>query len=160
MSLWRTLAGCSVIVTVMGCGGSGNFATVTGVVSLKGNPVDGAKVEFHGTTQEAGRSDIFATQTDSSGKYLISGVGEKPGIPPGMYKVVITKYEGKSPTTGPEPGMDAGQLGAQMSDMGSSAAVQNSIKNLLPGDYASLATTKLSTVVETGKNVDVNFDLQ
>jgi|GEM_PF-1525105 hypothetical protein len=154
--------GCCVVVAAMGCGGSGNFATVKGTVSHKGNPVDGAKVEFHGTTQDAekpGKSDIFVTQTDNSGKYVISGVGKNPGIPPGMYKVVISKYEGNIALTGPEGAMDAGQLEAQRSDLGGNAPVQKTIKNHLPDEYASLATTKLSTVVEAGKNENVNFDL-
>lgn len=160
MFVRRWLIVSAIVATAAGCGGSGNFATVTGTVTNKGNPVDGAMVEFHGTTQDAGKSDIFATQTDSSGKYLISGVGEKPGIPPGMYKVVITKFEGKTALSGPESGMDAGQIAAQMSDLGSSATVQQAIKNLLPGEHSSLATTKLSSIVEAGKNVDVNFDLK
>jgi len=163
MFLWRSLIaviGCCVVVAAMGCGGSGNFATVTGSVTHKGNPVDGAKVEFHGTTQEAGKSDIFVTQTDNSGKYLISGVGGKPGISPGMYKVVITKYEGNFALTGPEGGMDAGQLEAQVSDLGAGAPVQKAIKNHLPTEYSSPASTKLSTVVESGKNENVNFELK
>jgi len=160
MFVWRsvvTVIGSWVVVAAIGCGGSGHFATVTGSVTHKGNPVDGAKVEFHGTTQNAGKSDIFLTQTDSSGKYMIAGVGNNPGIPPGMYKVVITKFEGKFAMA---EGMDAGQLEAQMSDQAGSAAVQNMIKNLLPSEYASPASTKLSTVVESGKNVNVNFDLK
>lgn len=161
MFAWRSLVaviGIYVVLVSIGCGGSGNFATVTGIVTHKGNPVDGAKVEFHGTTQEAGKSDIFATQTDSSGKYLISGVGDKPGIPPGMYKVAITKYEGGMPK--PAEGMDASQLEAQMSDLGASAPVRQTIKNHLPAEYASPASTKLSTIVEAGKNENVNFDIQ
>jgi hypothetical protein len=163
MIVWRSLVagiGCCVVVAAMGCGGSGNFATVTGTVSHKGSPVDGAKVEFHATTQESGKSYIFVTQTNSSGKYLISGVGERPGIPPGMYKVVITKYEGDIALTGPDGGMDRGQLEAQISDLGGSAPVQKTIKNHLPSEYSSLDTSKLSTIVEAGKNENVNFDLQ
>jgi hypothetical protein len=160
MFVWRSLValvGCAVVV---GCGGSGNFATVTGTVTHKGSPVNGAKVEFHGTTQEAGASDIFATQTDSSGKYMIAGVGNKPGIPPGMYKVVITKFEGNFALSKPEEGMDAGQMEAQMSDAGAGAAVQKAVKNHLPSEYASPASTQLSTIVEAGKNENVNFDLK
>jgi hypothetical protein len=159
MFVWRSLVamiGCCAVVAAVGCGGTGNFATVTGTVSHKGSPVDGAKVEFHGTTQEAGKSDIFATQTDSSGKYMIAGVGQNAGIPPGMYKVVITKLEGKFAMA---EGMDAGQLEAQMSDLGAAAPAAREIKNHLPAEYSSLASSKLSATVAPGKN-DVNFDLQ
>jgi hypothetical protein len=158
MFVWRLFAviGCCVVVAAAGCGGSGNFGTVTGIVSHKGSPVDGAKVEFHGTTQDAGKSDIFSTQTDSSGKYMIAGVGNNPGIPPGIYKVVISKLEGNFAMA---EGMDAGQLEAQISDQGANAPVQRTIKNHLPIQYSSLATSKLSATVAPGKN-DVNFDLQ
>jgi hypothetical protein len=161
MYVWRSLVAgiaCFVLVAAVGCG-SGNFATVTGIVTHKGTPVDGAKVEFHGTTQEEGRSDIFATQTDSSGKYYIAGTGERLGIAPGMYKIVITKLEGNMAANAPADGMDAGQLEAQMSDMGPGTGGASSIKNHLPAEYASPATTKLSATVEPGKNENVNFDI-
>jgi hypothetical protein len=162
MSVWRSLFGVLagfVVVAAMGCGGSGNFGTVMGTVTHKGTPVDGAKVEFHGTTQEAGRSDIFATQTDSSGKYFIAGIGDRPGIPPGMYKVVITKFEGNVGANAPAEGMDPGQMEAQMSDMAPGTAGAKTIKNHLPDEYASPATTKLSSTVQSGKNENINFDI-
>ncbi len=162
MFVWRSLVagiGCYVVVAAIGCGGTGNFGTVTGIVTHKGTPVDGAKVEFHGTTQEAGRSDIFATQTDSSGKYFIAGIGDRAGIPPGMYKVVITKYEGNMAMNAPAEGMDPGQMEAQMSDMAPGTGAAKAIKNHLPDEYASPATTKLSSTVQSGKNENVNFDI-
>jgi hypothetical protein len=159
---WRSLVAvlaCSAGMAALGCGGSDNFGTVSGTVTHQGSPVDGAKVEFHGTTQQAGRSDIFATQTDNSGNYLISGVGQNSGIPPGMYKVVITKLEGNLALSRPDEGLDAGQLEAQVSDLGGAAPMQKMIKNHLPTEYSTPATTKLSTVVEAGRNSGVNFDL-
>jgi hypothetical protein len=158
-SLFAVIGSCAV-VAAMGCGGSGNFATVTGTITHKGSPVDGAKVEFHGTTAQAGKSDIFATQTDSSGKYMLAGVGQNAGVPPGMYKVVITKFEGNVAMTSPEAGMDAGQMEAQASDGGAGAAAQKTIKNHLPSVYASPASTKLSSTIQPGKNENVNFDLE
>src|SRR4051794_28767759 len=79
-------AGCS--------GGGGSFATVSGVVTQNGAPVDGAKVTLHSTVETEGkRTTSYAGLTDSSGKYLIAAVGKEPGIPPGMYKVTITKLD-------------------------------------------------------------------
>jgi hypothetical protein len=163
MFAWRslfTVIGSCIVLAAIGCGGTGNFGTVKGVVSHNGSPVDGAKVEFHGTTQEGGKSDIFVVQTDSSGKYFLASSGTNPGIPPGMYKVVITKLEGDVAMTGSQDGMDAGQMEAQMSDMAPGTAAMKTIKNLLPSEYGSLATSKLSTAVEAGKNENVNFDLK
>ena len=95
------------------------------------------------------RRDEFSTTTDSNGKYAISGVGKTPGIPPGLYKVVITKLNLKPGAKVPDEGFDALQL--EMSGMG---------VNGLPKPYSDAATTKLSATLETGKNENVNFDLK
>jgi hypothetical protein len=143
----------------LGCGSkSGHLATVSGVITHEGNPVDGAKVEFHSTTESGGKRDVVSTTTDSSGKYVIAGVGREPGIPPGMYKVVVTKYEGKG-LERPQEGFDAGQIDAMVSDTG--GAVKGSgLINLLPKEYSSTASTKLTATLEAGKNENVNFDLK
>src|SRR5438128_2656939 len=82
-------------VAIIGCSGptnSGVFATVSGVVTNNGSPVDGAKVNFHSTVESGGKkADTYTAMTDSSGKYLLAAIGKEPGIPPGMYKVTITK---------------------------------------------------------------------
>jgi hypothetical protein len=151
--------GFVVLVAAVGCSGEpdlGQFATVSGTVTHNGTPVDGAKVEFHGTTESAeGATDLFSAYTDSTGKYVISGVGKNPGIPPGLYKVVVTKYLGKKAAPGEE--YDPGQIEAQMSD---GVGTSPSLRNLLPKEYASIDTTKLSATIEQGKNENVNFDLK
>ena len=150
-----------LLAAVVGCskGGSGVFATVSGTVTHNGTAVDGARVEFHSTTEgTGGKRDVFATSTDSSGKYMIAAVANQPGIQPGMYKVVITKYDlkGGNPNAGKD-GFDPGQMDAQMSD-GQSGV--KGITNALPKEYSSIATTKLSSTVQEGKNENVNFDLK
>jgi hypothetical protein len=140
------------LVAVAGCSssGPGSFAHVSGVVTLNGAPVEGAKVTFVSTTEMEGQKARYSTTTDSSGKYMIAGWGKQPGIPPGMYKVTVTKLVmkgGKAPT--PEEGFDSLQL--EMSGTG---------KNELPKEYAEESSTKLSATLDTGKNKDVNFDLK
>jgi len=139
------------LVASAGCSqGPGSFAHVSGVVTLNGAPVDGAKVTFVSTTEMEGQKARYSTTTDSAGKYMIAGWGKQPGIPPGMYKVVVTKLVmkgGKVQT--PEEGFDSTQL--EMSGMG---------KNELPKEYAEENTTKLTATLDTGKNKDVNFDLK
>src|SRR5437762_1882451 len=88
------LVGFVVLVAALGCssGNTGSYATVSGVVTNNGNPVDGAKVTFHSTVESSGqKAETYSAQTDSSGKYLLATMGKDPGIPPGMYKVTITK---------------------------------------------------------------------
>ena len=150
--------GFVVLAALVGCSGSksGAFATVSGVVSLNGNPIDGAKVTFHSSVEVDGKTQFFSATTDSSGKYLIASVGKDPGIPAGMYKVTVVKYEGKGPSV--QEGMDAGQMDAMVSDGGGQA--KGGPTNLLPKEYAALSSTKLSATLEVGKNEKVDFALK
>jgi hypothetical protein len=146
---WLTgAAGFLVLAALGGCSrGGGPYATVSGTVTHNGVPVENAKVMFHSTAQIEGKPGVTASATtDSSGKYLLAIVGKEPGIPPGMYKVTIHKLEaqGKLPE-----GFDQGQMEAS-----------GMAKNLLPKDYESVATTKLSVTLEAGKNENKNFDLK
>jgi hypothetical protein len=153
-------AGFVALVGLIGCGSkqNGNLATVSGVVTHNGTPVEGAKVIFNSTIEVDGKQGVaYAAQTDSSGKYVIATAGKEPGIPPGLYKVTITKYQGKSTTGTPEE-IDSGQLDAQISD--GAGAGKGGPTNLLPKEYASPGSTKLSATLESGKNENVNFDLK
>jgi len=142
----------AALVALVGCSGggaSGDFARVSGTVNYKGSPVADAKVKFIGTTEsKSGGKDEFTTQTDANGKYVISGTGKNPGIPPGLYKVVITKLQVKPGMKVPDEGFDATQL--EMSGMGT---------NALPKIYGEPSTTKLSVTLETGKNEGKDFNL-
>jgi hypothetical protein len=151
--------GLIALTAVIGCSGkSGNFATVSGIVTYNGSPVQGATVAFHSTVEVEGKKQpSYAALTDSSGKYVIASAGKDPGIPPGMYKVTVVKMEGKGIDLSQE-GMDAGQLEAMASDTG--ASVKGAPVHLLPKEYATTGSTKLSVTLETGKNTDVNFTLK
>lgn len=126
-------------------------------MTYKDAPVEGAKVTFHSTVEVEGKTMSYSALTDSNGKYLIAAVGKDPGLPAGMYKVTVTKFEGGKSAT-PGEGMDAGQLDAMASDQG--MAAKGGPKNLLPAEYATAANTKLSATLEPGKNEKVNFDLK
>jgi len=147
------------LAVTLGCSKSsgGTYGTVSGAVTLNSAAVDGARVEFHSTTETGdGKRDVFVTTTDSNGKYMLAAVGKNPGIPPGMYKVVITKTNQKegNPNQGKE-GFDQGQVEAAASAGGATGFI-----NFLPKEYASIATTKLSATIQEGKNEGVNFDLK
>jgi len=144
--LVRSAAFVALVATV-GCSRtSGPLATVSGVVTQDGVPVDNCRVTFHSTVEVEGkRANSFSALTDSSGKYLIASAGREPGIPVGMYKVTITKID----KADLPPGIDEGQLVAS-----------GQARNLLPKDYESLTTTKLSVTLEAGKNENKNFALK
>jgi hypothetical protein len=150
--------GLAALVGLGGCSGKGgSLATVSGVVTHNGSPVEGARVTFFSTLEVDGAKQMaYGALTDSNGKYVIATVGKEPGIPAGMYKVTVVKYEGKGFEA--QPGIDAGQLDAMASDQGTGG--RGGPANLLPKEYASPTTSKLSATLEPGKNKDVNFDLK
>jgi hypothetical protein len=164
MRSWKwfaRVAGVVALVALAGCSKSGSHATVSGVVTHNGAPVEGATVAFHSTVEVEGKKQpTYGALTDSSGKYVIAAVGKEPGIPPGMYKVTVMKLEGGKGafSSTPEEGLDAGQLEAAASDHQTGA--KGGPVNLLPKEYASLNSTKLSATLEPGKNENVNFDLK
>jgi hypothetical protein len=148
------------LATLAGCGSKGgNFATVSGTVTYNGAPVEGARVAFHSTVEVDGKSSSsFGAQTDSNGKYIIASIGKDPGIPPGLYKVTVAKYEGgKGPMSA--EGIDQGQMDAMASDQGAIKGAGGP-KNLLPAEFATVGTTKLSATLEAGKNEKVDFALK
>jgi hypothetical protein len=139
------------LAAVLGCSRGGKLATVSGVVTHNGTPVEGAKVTLHSTAEVNGKpGGSYAALTDSSGKYLIASVGKDPGIPPGLYKVTVIKLKGSGNL--PPEAADPGQLEA--------AGAGPSVLNALPAEYATLATSKLSVTLEVGKNEGKNFDLK
>jgi len=145
------LAGFAFLAAFAGCSGrgdSGAFARVYGTVTQNGVPVEGARVKFISTTEVKGQKEDFSTTTDGNGQYAIAGQGKTPGIPPGKYQVVIYKLIPKPGAKAPED-LDLVQL--EMSGLG---------QNLLPTEYGAVESSKLTAILEPGKNDNVNFDLR
>jgi len=159
---WIQPVGFLFLATLVGCSGKkdAGLATVSGVVTHNGTPVEGAKVIFSSTAEVEGKKQpSYGAQTDSSGKYLIATNGKEPGIPPGLYKVLVVKIDPKSSNPGAEP-LDPGQLDAMAIGGDGGAGAKNAIIHLLPKEYASVNTSKLSATLQEGKNENVNFDLK
>src|SRR4051812_5223045 len=145
------------VIALIGCGKKeGSYATVSGVVTYNGNPVEGARIGFHSTVEVDGKTGTsFGAQSDSNGKYIIATAGKEPGIPPGLYKVTVVKWEGGKGPAG-SADIDQGQLDAMNIEGGGNKGPVN----LLPKEYGNPASTKLSATLEAGKNENVNFALK
>jgi len=155
--LIQTLGFLTLTTLVVGCGNKGGvYATVSGVITHNGTPVEGAQIIFHPTVEVDGKKQqSYAALTDSSGKYVIASVGKEPGFPPGLYKITIAKQQGKGAAAAE---LDAGQLDAMTSDTGPTG--KSGPVHLLPREYATLGSSKLSATLQEGKNENVNFDLK
>jgi hypothetical protein len=89
MAPFRSLLAASLLVYLAGCGGGGGGGntdpgqapptnTVSGTVTFKGNPVQGAQVTVFDTNWN--RTDFTAT-TDASGHYSVSGLMATSDVP-------------------------------------------------------------------------------
>ncbi|MCF7962764.1 MAG: hypothetical protein K9M08_18640 [Pirellula sp.] len=83
---------CLMVFPMLGCGPASDRLPVSGAVTLKGVPIDDGIIEFSSATSRTGAPI-------SKGKYDISA---DQGLPPGVYKVVITAGDGKTPADSPD----------------------------------------------------------
>ena len=140
------------LLLALGCSAQKGPATakVSGVVTYKGQPVDGATVVF---APPAGGRPGTAT-TDAQGRYELSSYGEKDGAVPGDYKVTVQKTK----TEGAEPNLTYEQMN-EMQSRGEDIPGPVSI-NLLPEKYLSAATTDLNATVKPGTQNDIPLELK
>lgn len=79
-------------LVLFGCGGAPerNLVPVEGTVTLEGQALDGAYVEFVPQGSTPGRG--YIGRTDSEGKYQLNTIDGADGAAPGEYKVVVSKW--------------------------------------------------------------------
>jgi hypothetical protein len=79
---------------IAGCDSGPKLVPVTGKVTLDGKPLDGANIAF---APEPGNAVPIQglDVTGAEGNYTLMANGRR-GVPPGKYKVVISKVEAKS----------------------------------------------------------------
>lgn len=131
-----------------GCS-DGKIATekVTGIITLDGQPLEGATVNFSPKT--AGQGSPSYGVTDAKGEYKLQTLLGNPdaGTTPGEYVVTVIKLE-KSNT--PPPALDG--------PSGPPPKVTKP-KSLIPELYGAGKTTPFSATVKSGAN-ECNFELQ
>lgn len=145
------LATCAVIlgVVVAGCQSRPTdpnrpkTVPVSGIVTYKGQPVEGATVTFIST---AGKRGAVAT-TDSAGRFVMTTFAPKDGVIPGSYQVSIQKtiIEGA-----PEEGA-TGKAGEE--------PPAGTPKDLLPAKYKDASKSGLTVEIKEGGANDLKFDL-
>lgn len=116
------LVACLSLITTTGCGGSGpKLAKVTGKVTLKGQPIKGANVQFQ---PENGPMAIGIT--DDQGSFTLTTNG-RAGAPVGLCKVSVSK-----PAAAPTSSMPANPTPEDMAKMASAAAKGGGLKRTEP----------------------------
>lgn len=94
-----------LLVAFAGCGGGGDtppLGTVSGKVTLNGEPLEGATVEF---IPEQGRPSLGVT--NDSGEYKLDYTASTPGALVGKHAVRITARRERSGGEGDQPLVEA-----------------------------------------------------
>lgn len=141
--MWRILmfVGFSGLLLVAGGCGSAAMVPVEGVVTLDGQPLDGAAVSF--VPDGAGRP--AQGETDGAGKFKLSTAAAGPGVVPGKYKVGVSKMEKPAGAGGASPDGKV-QLSGPPTGKGPAPVP----KSLVPGKYVNPNTSEITVVVEQG----------
>jgi len=163
-SIVRLVAAAYLLVGLVGCSGSSSVdsVAVTGTVTFKGAPIEGATVSF--TPQGPGLRAAFGT-TDSSGRFSLTTLKPGDGAMAGLYNVTIEKASGAAAASGPPAGVDP----ASPEGMAAARAAyeENKAKglkepepaNLLPAKYKSAETSGLKADVQASGGNDFTFAL-
>ncbi|MCA8996126.1 MAG: carboxypeptidase regulatory-like domain-containing protein [Planctomycetaceae bacterium] len=141
------------IVTLNGCSGGSDAdanrptrISVSGSVSFKSAPVEGATVTFHPTAVPG--TGAFGV-TDADGKFVMGTFESSDGVVPGSYKVTITKLEAAASS---QPGVDDPNYDP--------TKPEPEPKNELPEKYSKQHTTDLTVEVGNEPKSDVKFELE
>lgn len=149
---------------VIGCSGESlePVYPVTGIVTEKGKPVEGAIVAFSPITPGSGLP--ASGTTDASGTYKLTTRSSGDGAAAGKYKVSIAKYEKKLEPTNPkgsdkleDPFDITKEYPSGYNEMQASEIAASISKNLLPKKYADPTTSKLEAEVSKGPS---SFDFK
>jgi len=132
-----------------GCGGS-SAPTVTGTVTMDGQPLSNAQVTF--TPADGGQTAIG--KTDSSGKFELYRRDER-GAPVGSYEVRVTTIAEPGTAISSDIPSDSEDYLSQVGGESSRNASKPSTKEAIPARYNTQTT--LTREVESGKN---KFDLE
>jgi hypothetical protein len=148
------LLGVVGALLMAGCGGPAadpnrpQTVAVSGTVTYKGSPVEGATVTFLSDSRE-GKGAVG--KTDASGRFTLMTFAPGDGAVPGTYKVTVRKTE----TQG---GVVSEEEANKYLERGQNPPAPT-VKDLLPEKYNSPQTSGLTAEVAQGGENDFKFEL-
>ncbi|MDR1923615.1 MAG: Ig-like domain-containing protein [Planctomycetaceae bacterium] len=142
LSAVLVLCGCSPKATLSG------LAPVQGVVTLDGNPVEGAIVSFS-PLQSNGEMRAAAGQTDAQGKFLMTTLSPQDGVTPGKFAVTVIKYEKYGP-----PPLKV------INESGEDVTPPHPEKNVLPKKYETRETSDIQVTIPDSGDKNITIDLK
>ncbi len=148
--MWRILLVSIGLLTLMGCGSKRNqSAVVSGTITYKGQPVNGASLHLYPTSGGGVDPTIPVNQ---EGMFRISN------IPPGEYKIVVEATQGGRMPTLPKNADPA--KAAEMKQK--LEAMQGMGKPTIPfpTKYKSIRSTDLKCTINQGEQTPLNLELK
>lgn len=162
--LIRRILICALAAGLVGCTQVEDVRRypVSGTVTQKGKPLEGAIVAF---TPEADGRPASGT-TDSSGKYVLTTLVSGDGAVPGSYNISIAKYDqkatlpAKSESGKPaDPNDITNEYPEDYNELQASEIAAAISRNLLPAKYANPNSSGLkATVAEQENTFDFKID--
>lgn len=146
-----------------GCGKKKNTkqpdtAKVTGTVTYKGEPVEGATVTFLPAESKdmmsKGKGNAAYAITNKDGKFTLKTFSPDDGAVPGKYIVTVTKFEKKPVESVPDTDS------ADYKPPGENDAPPKPPKNELPAKYADIKTSDLNAEVHADTENQFDFNLK
>lgn len=150
------LIAASALFAVVGCDGQPATYPVTGIVTYKGEPVEGATVSFAPDDPE---NKSAGGVTDSEGRYSLTTFTKDDGAMVGSYNVRVTKYD--EPPVESATATDSEQTDELPDDYEPESYEEaGPPQNELPAKYGKIGGTPLSFTVEAiESNVyDINLE--
>lgn len=123
---------------------------VTGKVTFKGKPVEGASVTFF--VEGSGTPAVGTTNAD--GTFNLTSYGPNDGAPVGKHKVTVSKIESSGPAVPAGESMEAAAARAAKGPATTKEAM------LLPARYASASTSPLTFTVTKGEKNHFEIELK
>ena len=156
----RALVLTLVLMTpfLVGCDGASgrpDLHKVTGSVTFKGSPVEGANVTFSSATSP--RSATGAT--DASGKFSLTTFDTNDGAVVGEHAVTITKVASGAESGAMSEANAKEMMAKNMGTMNAGKSADSKPDFVLPAKYADAKTSKEKRTVSATDTNDFKFDL-
>ena len=160
---------CLGLLVIAGCGGGPSKPTtypVTGTVTYKGTPLEGATVTFISKNQVVQPHSAVGT-TNAAGKFELTTFANGDGAVAGSYLVKVVKFEYPKPKdTAPatNPINDGVEIAIE-EDSGYNPdagieAVDPLPQNVLPNKFEDPNKSGLTAEVKAGENPPMDFNLE
>jgi hypothetical protein len=142
-----------LILCVVGCSSASGpprpkTVKVTGTVTYKGLPVEGATVSFLGN----GETRAAVGLTDAKGHFELTTFDAGDGAVPGNHQVTVTKFVAKSTGAAKENMEDASKRSPE--------AQNEPPQSLIPERYANASTTDITREVKPSGTNDFPIELK